>query len=180
MLSVALALTLAVLGASELVGIDGVLAVFVAGIALNAAISRGSQETNNILERKGRVQEVITRFFDLPIFVLFGMALPWEGWLELGWIGPAMAVAVLLLRRLPVVLALKPLIGQTRGKADILFLAWFGPLGAASLYYATLSLEEVGAEEVWVVGSLIICTSILVHGATATPFSRLYGRLQKG
>jgi sodium/hydrogen antiporter len=34
----------------------------------------------------------------------------------------------------------------------------------------------VGIEEVWVVGSLVICASLLAHGVTATPFTRLYGR----
>jgi NhaP-type Na+/H+ or K+/H+ antiporter len=174
LLTVALALTLTVLGAVELLGLNGVLAVFVAGIAFNAAASGGPEETADAIERKGRVQEAITRFFDLPIFVLLGMALPLEGWLELGWVGPILAITVLLLRRLPVVLALKPLLGQ--GKEDVLFLAWFGPIGAAALYYATFSLERVGAEEVWVVSSLIICASLLAHGVTATPFTRLYGR----
>ncbi len=174
LLTVSLALTLAILGAGELLGVDSVLAVFVAGIAFSAVASGGPEETADAIERKGRVQEAITRFFDLPIFVLLGMALPWEGWLELGWVGPILAITVLLLRRLPVVLALKPLLGQ--GKEDVLFLAWFGPIGAAALYYATLSLERVGAEEVWVVSSLIICASLLAHGMTATPFTRLYGR----
>ncbi len=176
LLSVSLALTLTVLGIGELLGLDSVLAVFVAGIAFNGVTSRGTEESSDALERKGRVQEAITRFFDLPIFVLLGMSLPWAGWLELGWAGPILAVMVLLLRRLPVVLSLKPLLGQMRGRGDILFLGWFGPIGAAALYYATFSLERLGTEEVWVVGSLIICASLLAHGVTATPFTRLYGR----
>ena len=39
------------------------------------------------------------------------------------------------------------------------------------------SLRETGIEEVWVVGSLVICTSVVVHGVTATPRTKLYGRL---
>ena len=96
--------------------------------------------------------------------------------MELGWLGPILAVTVLPLRRVPVVLALKPLLGQMRRKGDVLFLSWFGPLGAAALYYATLSFQEVRAEEVWVVGSLFICASLIAHGLTAAPFARLYGR----
>ncbi len=90
-------------------------------------------------------------------------------------------MAVLLLRRLPGVLTLKPLLEQMRGKGDILFLGSFGPIGAAALYYATFSVEGVRIEEVWVVGTIIIiiiiiCASLLAHGVTATPFTRLYGR----
>ena len=111
-----------------------------------------------------RVQEAVNRFLILPIFVLLGLTIPWEGWLELGWAGLLLALAVLLLRRLPAVLALKPLLGRVRGARDALFLGWFGPIGVAALYYANLSVSEAGVEEAWVIGSLIICSSILVHG----------------
>jgi sodium/hydrogen antiporter len=50
-------------------------------------------------------------------------------------------------------------------------LGWFGPIGVAALYYASLSVGEA-----WVVGSLIICASILVHGLSVTPLTRLYGK----
>ncbi len=170
LLTVALALALATLGAASLIGSDGILAVFVAGMAFDAT-ARSEAE-----EQRERVQEAITRFFDLPIFVLLGMALPWEGWLSLGWAGLTLAVAVLLLRRLPAVLALSPLIGQTRGRRDALFVGWFGPIGAAALYYAALAHRETGNEEIWVVGSLVICVSVLAHGLTATLLTKLYGR----
>ena len=173
-LTVSLALSLTVLGVTELVGMSGVLAAFVAGVAFNAT---GSSDAK---ERQEEVQGAITRFFDLPIFVLLGIALPWEGWLELGWSGVLLAAAVLLLRRLPAVLALRPLLGELRETRDILFLGWFGPVGAAALYYAAFSLHDTGIEEVWIVVSLIICSSVLIHGLTDTPLTKLYGRLPPG
>ena len=89
-----------------------------------------------------------------------------------------MATAVLLLRRLPAVLALRPLLGPLRGKTkDVLFLGWFGPIGAAALYYAAFSYRETGIEAAWTVGSLVICASVLVHSVSATPLTKLYGRL---
>ena len=88
--------------------------------------------------------------------------------------------AVLVLRRLPAVLALRPLLGPLRGKIkDVLFLGWFGPVGAAALYYAAFSFRETGIEAAWTVGSLVICASLLVHGVTATPLTKLYGKLPK-
>lgn len=172
LLTVSLALSLTVLGITELLHLNGVLAAFVAGIVFNFAGSSDAKESQE------EIQEAISRFFDLPIFVVLGMALPWEGWLELGWGGLLLVAAVLLLRRLPAVLALRPLLGPLRGKTkDVLFLGWFGPVGAAALYYAAFSLRETGLEEVWVVGSLVICASLLVHGITATPLTKLYGRL---
>lgn len=174
LLTVSLALSLTVLGVTELLHLNGVLAAFVAGIVFNFAGSSDAKESQE------EIQEAISRFFDLPIFVVLGMALPWEGWLELGWGGLLLVAAVLLFRRLPAVLALRPLLGPLRSRgSDVLFLGWFGPIGAAALYYAAFSLRETGIEEVWVVGSLVICTSVLVHGVSATPLTKLYGRLPK-
>ena len=172
LLTISLALSLTVLGVTELLHLNGVLAAFVAGIVFNFAGSSDAKESQE------EIQEAISRFFDLPIFVLLGMALPWQGWLDLGWRGPLLVVAVLLLRRLPTVLALRPLLGPLRWRAkDVLFLGWFGPIGAAALYYAAFSLRETGIEEAWVVGSLIICASVFVHGVSATLLTKLYGRL---
>lgn len=172
-LAYTLALSLAVLGGTKLLGTDGILAVFAAGIALNIAVS-AEDDT-----QEERMQEAINRFFVLPVFVLLGLSLPWQQWLELGWAGLLLVAAVLLLRRLPAVLAVTSILPQARGVRDTLFLGWFGPIGVAALFYAALSLREIGAEEAWTVGSLVICASILVHGITAAPLTRLYGRTAK-
>src|ERR671911_2811056 len=172
LLTISLALSLTVLGVTELLHLNGVLAAFVAGIVFNFAGSSDAKESQK------EIQEAISRFFDLPIFVVLGMALPWEGWLELGWGGLLLVAAVLLLRRLPTVLALRPLLGPLRSRGrDVLFLGWFGPIGAAALYYAAFSYRETGIEAAWTVGSLVICASLLVHGVSATPLTKLYGRL---
>ena len=50
----------------------------------------------------------------------------------------------------------------------------------ADLGNRTLIMEEAaltGIEQAWVVGSLVICASVLVHGVGATPLTKLYGRL---
>jgi sodium/hydrogen antiporter len=169
-LAYTLALSLAVLGAAKLLGTDGVLAVFVAGLAFDAAVSESDRAEEE------RVQEAVNRFFILPIFVLLGMTIPWKEWLELGWAGLLLALAVLLLRRLPAVLALRPLLGRVGGTQDALFLGWFGPIGVAALFYANFSVGEAGVEKAWVIGSLIVCASVIVHGLSATPLTRLYGR----
>ncbi|MCA1738064.1 MAG: cation:proton antiporter [Actinobacteria bacterium] len=113
-LSISLALALCVLGVTELIGVNGVLAAFVAGTAFNVV---GSSDTR---EQREHVQDAITRFFDLPVFVLLGIALPWAGWFELGWAGLVLAVVVLLLRRPPVALALSR-------DSSLASLPWPGP-----------------------------------------------------
>ena len=77
-------------------------------------------------------------------------------------------------------LALKPLLGRVRGTRDALFVGWFGPIGVAALFYANFSVGEAGVGEAWVIGSLIICASILVHGLSATALTKLYGNLARG
>ncbi len=170
-LAYTLALSLAVLGSTRLVATDGILAVFAAGVALNMAV-----ETDDATEEE-RMQEAVNRFFVLPVFVLLGLALPWGEWAALGWKGPVLAALILLLRRLPWMLALTPLIPRAGGTRDGLFLGWFGPIGVAALFYATLAEQEAGLHEAWVVGSLVISASVLVHGVSAAPLTRLYGRL---
>jgi NhaP-type Na+/H+ or K+/H+ antiporter len=97
-------------------------------------------------------------------------------WLQLGWQGLLLAIAVLLLRRLPAMLALRALIKPLHGFSDALFVGWFGPIGVAALYYAHLSVRLTGNHEIWVVSSLLIFVSILVYSISATPLSLVYGK----
>jgi len=169
-LGVTLALSLTVMGIVKVMGSDSILAVFVAGVAFNRFAHGGDEE------QQEHVQDVVARFFNLPIFVLLGLAIPWSGWMALGWRGPVLIVAVLLLRRLPWMWALRGLIDPVRGRRDVLFAGWFGPIGISALFYANLGLRETGLTQVWVVGSLVICASVVAFGVTATPFTRIYGR----
>lgn len=170
LLALALALSITALGLVKLLGSDGVLATFAAGLTFDTVV-RGPLSSSH-----ERLQGVIRRFFDLPVFVLVGATLPWGAWLELGWRGLLLAAAVLLLRRLPALLLLSPLIAPLESRRDALFVGWFGPIGVAALFYATFALRETGLEVVWEVGSLLIFASVLVHGASATPLTRWYGR----
>ena len=85
-------------------------------------------------------------------------------------------MGILLLRRLPMMLALRPLIDPLRSRVDALFAGWFGPMGVAALFYATLAERKAGLEEAWVVGSLVVFASTIAHGVTATPLTKWYGR----
>lgn len=168
--TVAVALTVAVLGAAELVGVNGILAVFAAGAAYNWRADPADET------REQRIEEVFNRLFTIPVFVVFGALLPWGEWSALGWRGVALLTGILLLRRLPAVLALARGIGSLERPADALFVGWFGPIGIAALYYATVAVGETGETVVWPVVSLVVAGSILVHGGTATGFALWYDR----
>lgn len=58
-----------------------------------------------------------------------------------------------------------------------LFVGWFGPIGAAALFYAALAVRETGATTPWVPGSLVVAGSILGHGLTASAATHWYGDL---
>lgn len=169
-LAYTIALSLLSLGVAKLLGSDGILAVFVAGLVFDGVASASEKAEEE------QIQEAINRFFTLPIFLLLGLVLPWQEWLQLGWKGLLLVVAVLLLRRLPAMLALSPLMSRLKSLPDTLFMGWFGPIGVAALYYAHLSVHQTDIRDVWVVSSLLIVASIFAHGISATPFSQLYGK----
>jgi sodium/hydrogen antiporter len=101
-LSITIALALLALGSARLFGVDGILAVFMAGIVFGNVI-RGEERA-----QEANVQETVNQFFSIPIFVLLGLVVPIQQWLDLGWIGLAFVVVLLALRRLPAVLMLRP------------------------------------------------------------------------
>jgi NhaP-type Na+/H+ or K+/H+ antiporter len=174
-LGYSLALSLTILGVAKLMGTDGILSVFVAGLAFDYMVdsSERVQEEN--------VQEAINRFFTLPIFLLLGLLIPWQQWWAMGWKSLVLVLAILLLRRLPAVLLCRQLIHPiTRSPWPWLtatYVGWFGPIGVAAIYYAGYSMNQTEIDPVWPVCSLMICASILAQGMTSSPLTRLYGKL---
>lgn len=166
-----LVLPMLVLGGVNLLHGDGILAVFVAGLAYNRQVG------SKIYEDEREVEEGVNRILLLPLFVLFGAVLPWTDWRTLEWAPlAAFALAVLLLRRLPIVLALKPVLGLSWPGAVVY--GWFGPMGAAALFFATLAHEEhAAAGVVWPAVAFVVACSTIVHGVTAAPVRAAYGRL---
>jgi sodium/hydrogen antiporter len=157
------------IGAGKLMNSDEVLVVFAAGVAFVQVVSsedRGAEE-------KG--QEAVNRFFSIPIFALLGTAIPWAGWLALGWSGVLLAIAVLLLRRPAVLLLLRRFLPSLKGNTDALFLGWFGPIAVAAMYYGALAEHRLQDPFIWDVVSLIICASVVAHGVSAAPLTRVYG-----
>lgn len=162
-------LALAILGVSGLTRTDGVLAVFVGGLVFNL-VSTGGDRTAEL-----SIDEAVNRFAVLPLFVVLGAVIPWSAWQELGWRGPALAAAILLLRRLPVLLLLaRPLGLRVR---DAVYLGWFGPIGVSALFYLTLEAKRFPVPEVVLAaGSLVLVASTVAHGLTSAPGRVLYRR----
>jgi NhaP-type Na+/H+ or K+/H+ antiporter len=170
MLLFTLVLAFAVLGLSGTLHVDGILAVLVTGLAFNL-VSSGNDRTAEL-----EIDEAVNRFAVIPLFLMLGAALPWAEWGRLGWGGVGLAVAVLVLRRLPVLLLLKkPL---RLGWADAAYLGWFGPVGVSAIFYLTLEAKEMAVPEaVLAAGTLVVVASTVAHGLTGSPGRVLYKRV---
>lgn len=167
--SVALALT--AVACVHLIGSSGILAAFVAGLLFKRFLVQVEDP------RHEHVQEAIGRFFDLPVFILFGLSVPWRDWLGLDWTVWLFVLAVLLLRRPPVWLLLRPLLPSLKQRQEALFNGWFGPIGIAALFYAAEASHLTELDQVWTIGSLVVFASIVLHGMSATPLIRRYGQV---
>lgn len=173
-LTVTLALTLLALGLGKFLGTDGLVVVFLAGVAFDQEV-QGKDRS-----REANIQEAVNLLFTLPVFMLFGLMVPLKEWLALGWSGAGLVLSVLLLRRLPVVLLLRPLLPDWRALPIAALAGWFGPIGVSALYYGLFIHRETGTETAWVAVSLLVAASLVVHGITAAPFGKCFGRRERG
>ena len=80
-----------------------------------------------------------------------------------------------VVRLLPVALAL---LGTGLAGSTVLFVGWFGPRGLASLVFALLALEALGAvaDEAVAVIAVTVLLSVVAHGLSAGPLAGRYGR----
>lgn len=153
-------LAFAVLGAVELLRGNGLIGVLAAGLTYNGIV------TGQDRAAEADIDEGMNQFLVLPTFALFGAVLPWAGWFQLGWNAAAFVAAVLVLRRLPWVVALHRPLGLRLPEA--IWLGWFGPIGVAAIFYLA-HLHTLGVIEpvIWQAGSLAVASSTLVHAWTA-------------
>lgn len=173
LLSFSLAFGFFILSLMEAIKANGIIAVFAAGMMLNQVISK-----NEELE-EDKVQEMMERIFTIPVFFFLGIFLPVDEWFEVGWKVVIFGVMILLFRRLPAFILLKPLLKKMKSWYDILILGWFGPIGVAAIFYAMHVLKETPYQQVWIIGSFVIFISTLIHGLTSLPLSKLYANKTK-
>lgn len=150
----------------ELIKSDAAVAVIVAGVVF-AWLRFDEKPEADVEHQRDEYQHLLKQLLQVPVFVLLGTALPWSDWVDMGWKAPALVVAILLLRRIPAVLLLKPFVDQLQTWSTALFVGWFGPVGVGALYFAA-------------VATLIIAVTIVLHDLTTTPLSQWLGRQLAG
>jgi NhaP-type Na+/H+ or K+/H+ antiporter len=170
LLSYSVGLGFLVLTLLELLHMNGIIGVFFAGLMFNRKI----ETVEDLKEEK--VQEALERVFTIPIFFMLGLFLPWKDWLAFGWPLLLLAIAVLLFRRIPALLILKPGLQQISRWPRVLLVGWFGPIGVAALFYALDSIKKTGYEDAYTITTAVIAASVIIHGLSSIPVSRLYSK----
>jgi sodium/hydrogen antiporter len=156
---------------AELVGGNGFISVFLAGMAFGKTLRHPCEFLFEFIETEGQFLMLIT-------FLIFGVVLLPEGLLHFDiWVLIYALLSLTVVRMLPVALAL---IGTGVSLPTKLFLGWFGPRGLASILFVLLILDESSLAHADVLLSVTVLTvalSILLHGLSTSPLASLYGRL---
>jgi NhaP-type Na+/H+ or K+/H+ antiporter len=161
----ALGLALAAYGLSQVTFGNGLIAAFVAGVALGVA-------EHDIPKAFSEFNENVSAVLQVGVFFVFGALIVSIGWSHgIPALVAFIVFALLLARPVAVIVSL----AGTRLTPPIkLFIAWFGPKGVASMLFALLVLKSAAphAELVFEIASFAILTSIVAHGLTDTVGAR--------
>lgn len=166
-----LALAFLAYSGSELIGGNGFIAAFVSGLVFGNFVRGRCGFVFEFAEAEGNFLVLIT-------FLIFGAAILPTAVGAMDWTVLLYAVLSLTaIRMIPIALSL---IGSGVQASTVAFLGWFGPRGLASILFALFVLEEVpvpAGEHIAVITVATVAMSIVLHGLTAAPLSRLYGDL---
>ncbi len=170
----ALALSFLAFAGAELLGGNGFIAAFTAGLTLGNCARQICGCLFEFAEAEGQ-------FLTLLAFLAFGAADTWPALPDID--GTLILYAVLSLtvvRMLPVALSL---FGSGLHAPSYLFLGWFGPRGLASILFVFVVLERArmeAAERIFQIVVVTVLLSVFAHGLTAVPGAARYARYIKG
>lgn len=167
------ALALLAWSGALLVGGNGFIAAFVAGLIISCTADNIGDALRDFGEAEGQ-------WFALATFLLFGMigVIPAIQQANVAcWVYALLSLTVI--RMLPVALSV---IGLKFHSPTILFLGWFGPRGLASLLFALVVFDEfdlIHGNQILHVAILTVVASILAHGFSAVPGANWYSSALK-
>lgn len=153
---------------------NGFIAAFVAGLVFSGIADKDMVDTETVVV----LPELGGELLALVVWFLFGAGLLpiILANLDLATVTVAL-LSLTVLRMLPVAVAM---IGAGLPRRDVMFLAWFGPRGLASVVFALLAVEELAEAEQPLVGQAIavvgltVMLSVILHGATAAPAAQRF------
>lgn len=169
----ALGLALVAYGLANVTWGNGLIAAFVAGVALGVA-------EHDITKAFSQFNESVSAVLQVSVFFLFGALVVATGWNHSIPALVAFVVFALVVARPLAVMA--SLTGTRLSSPVRIFVSWFGPKGVASMLFALLVLrsEAPHATFVFEIASFAILSSIVAHGLTDTVGTRwIEARLQR-
>ena len=156
---------------SEAIGGNGFIAAFIGGMAFGNTLRHPCVFLFEFMETEGQLLMLVTFFVFGAVLLPEGIALFEPEYLLYA------VLSLTVVRMLPVAISL---LGNGLRLPTYLFLGWFGPRGLASILFVLLILEDmaiVHSEEILAITLLTVALSALLHGVTAAPAARAYGRL---
>ncbi|KAH8668247.1 alkali metal cation/H+ antiporter Nha1 C terminus-domain-containing protein [Tricladium varicosporioides] len=177
-------------GSGSILGVDDLLVGFAAGVGFSndGWFTQKTEESH--------VSNVIDLLINLAYFVYLGTIIPWEQYnnAALGlspWRLVVIAIFVIFFRRIPIMMALKPLIPDIKTWREALFAGHFGPIGVGAIFVAILARAELETGEttplaaypdpdaphytlvalIWPITTFLVISSIIVHGSSIAVFT---------
>lgn len=177
-------------GSGSLLGMDDLLVGFAAGVGFSndGWFTQKTEESH--------VSNVIDLLINLAYFVYLGTIIPWGLYNapEIGlapWRLAVISIFVILFRRIPIMMALKPIIPDIKTWREALFAGHFGPIGVGAIFVAILARAELETESttplaelpapgseyyalvelIWPITTFLVISSILVHGSSIAVFT---------
>ncbi|KIJ25191.1 hypothetical protein M422DRAFT_273866 [Sphaerobolus stellatus SS14] len=177
------ALALFSVGATTLLGSDDLLSAFASGTAFawDGFFNRQTEDS--------AFSSVIDLLFNIAAFIYIGAWMPFHLFqsdiLTLSvWRLIVLAILVLILRRLPVMLALYKWMPDVKTFREAVFSGHFGPIGVGAIFISTLAVEqlphandpprdqiELLAASIQPIVAFMVLCSITVHGLSIPFFS---------
>ncbi|CAK4031159.1 Na(+) H(+) antiporter [Lecanosticta acicola] len=176
-------------GSGSLLGLDDLLVGFACGVGF----SNDGWFTEKTEE--AHVSNVIDLLINLAFFVYFGAIIPWEQYnagvfgLDV-WKLVVIGILVLLFRRIPIMMVLKPAIPDIKTWREALFAGHFGPIGVGAIFVAILARAELETGQttpladlprendeytviylIWPITTFLVICSIVVHGSSIAVFT---------
>jgi len=177
-------------GSGSILGVDDLLVGFAAGVGFSndGWFTQKTEESH--------VSNVIDLLINLAYFVYLGTIIPWEQYnnTSIGltpWRLVVIALFVIFFRRIPIMMALKPLIPDIKTWREALFAGHFGPIGVGAIFVAILARAELETETttplaeypdpnadnfllvalIWPITTFLVIASIIVHGSSIAVFT---------
>jgi sodium/hydrogen antiporter len=177
-------------GSGSMLGMDDLLIGFSAGVGF----SNDGWFTEKTEE--SHVSNVIDLLLNLSYFVYFGTVIPWDQFNDpehgmIPWKLVVIGVFVVFFRRIPIMMALKPIIPDVKTWREALFAGHFGPIGVGAIFAAILARAEMETEStdplaeipppgskdynviylIWPITCFLVIISIAIHGSSIAVFT---------